>query len=136
MALTSLDLNIFKNCFRIWIQHKIYKRFFEIFFLQYKIVNSQPFGRILFFFYYNIFINLKRSDLRWADSWFLKKVTNQLPLMSSIHLQDRKTSNHQSDKDIHVIIGNRAWPSLNEGSLEIIIVYLTSLKNRNVWDTS
>jgi len=33
---------------------------------------------------------------------------------------------------IHVIIGNRAWPSLNGGSLEIIIVYLTSLKNRHV----
>ena len=51
--------------------------------------------------------------------------------MSGLHLQDRKTlvfSNHQSDKGIDGTIGNRAWPSLNGGSLEIIIVYLTSLK--------
>jgi len=52
----------------------------------------------------------------WLSS---KKVTNEL-------------LNHQSDKGIHVIIGNRAWPPLNGGSLEIIIVYLTSLKNRHV----
>ena len=51
--------------------------------------------------------------------------------MSGLHLQDRKTlvfSNHQSDKGIDGTIGNRAWPSLNGGSLEIIILYLTSLK--------
>ena len=65
-----------------------------------------------------------------------KKVTNQSPLTSCIHLQDRKTSNHQSDNGIHVIIGNRAWPSLNGGSLKIIIVYLTSLKIDMFWDTS
>ena len=41
-------------------------------------------------------------------------------------------TNHQSDKGIHGTIGNRSWPSLNGGSLEIIIVYLTSLKNRHV----
>ena len=48
-----------------------------------------------------------------------------------LHLQDRKTlvfSNHQSDGTI----GNRSWPSLNVGSLEISIVYLTSLKDRHV----
>ena len=41
-------------------------------------------------------------------------------------------TNHQSDKGIHVTIGNRAWPSLNRGSFEIIIMYLTGLKNRHV----
>ena len=59
--------------------------------------------------------------------------------MSSIHLQDRKTlvfSNHQLDKGIRVTIGNQAWPSLNGGSLEVIIVYLTSLKHIDMfWDT-
>ncbi len=39
---------------------------------------------------------------------------------------------HQADKGIHVIIGNRAWPSLNRGSLEIIIMYLMRLKNMHV----
>ena len=51
--------------------------------------------------------------------------------MSGLHLQDRKTlvfSNHQWDKGIDGTIGNRAWPSLNGGTLEIIIMYLTSLK--------
>jgi len=36
----------------------------------------------------------------------------------------------------HITIGNRAWPSLNGGSLEIIIVYLTTLKIRHFWDSS
>ena len=55
--------------------------------------------------------------------------------MSGLHLQDRKTlvfSNHQSDKTIHGTIGNQSRPYLNGGSLEISIVYLTSLKDRHV----
>ena len=40
------------------------------------------------------------------------------------------------DISIHVTIGNRAWPSLNGRSLEIIIMCLTSLKNRHLWGSS
>ena len=116
--------------------------FENIFFVPYgdfsyiKLSIRNPMDDFEIVFYYNIFFYLKRSNLRWAASWFLKKVTNQLPLMSSIHFQDRKTliifKSSKSDKGIHVIIGIRAWPFLNGGSLEIIIVYLTSLKNRHV----
>ena len=89
LAITSLDFNIFKNGFRIWIPHDISKKImYHIYFLQDTTQENTPNFQII----------------------------NQIKVYS-----------------IHVIIWNRTWPSLNGGSLEIIIVYLTSLKNRHVF---